>query len=209
MAVLMPALAQPVVRRITGSDDVALGHFCTIGYLVQAAVAKVVGKGSRSTEDLELPDNFKFLQDTYLAMAVVMVPMYLIPAMRRARVYRQFSGGINYLMYAFMQSIQFVAGVFVSTAACACCSMSWCRHFAVSRCVLSRMRSRRSIARCCSLCAQCGDRRLPGDDRRLDHRHAGVPDVWPGDDPPGLLTNFLPAVRRASLVTRWADAAGR
>ncbi|MBL1893197.1 PTS ascorbate transporter subunit IIC, partial [Klebsiella pneumoniae] len=25
----------------------------------------------------------------------------------------QFSGGINYLMYAFMQSIQFVAGVFV------------------------------------------------------------------------------------------------
>ncbi|SQC57560.1 integral membrane protein [Klebsiella pneumoniae] len=34
MAVLMPALAQPVVRRITGSDDVALGHFCTIGYPV-------------------------------------------------------------------------------------------------------------------------------------------------------------------------------
>lgn len=114
MAVLMPALAQPVVRRITGSDDVALGHFCTIGYLVQAAVAKVVGKGSRSTEDLELPDNFKFLQDTYLAMAVVMVPMYLIPAIAAGPHYiAQFSGGINYLMYAFMQSIQFVAGVFV------------------------------------------------------------------------------------------------
>ncbi|MDU6109723.1 MAG: PTS sugar transporter subunit IIC [Klebsiella pneumoniae] len=111
---LMPALAQPVVRRITGSDDVALGHFCTIGYLVQAAVAKVVGKGSRSTEDLELPDNFKFLQDTYLAMAVVMVPMYLIPAIAAGPQYiAQFSGGINYLMYAFMQSIQFVAGVFV------------------------------------------------------------------------------------------------
>ena len=114
MAVLMPALAQPVVRRITGSDDVALGHFCTIGYLVQAAVAKVVGKGSRSTEDLELPDNFKFLQDTYLAMAVVMVPMYLIPAIAAGPEYiAQFSNGINYLMYAFMQSIQFVAGVFV------------------------------------------------------------------------------------------------
>ncbi len=149
MAVLMPALAQPVVRRITGSDDVALGHFCTIGYLVQAAVAKVVGKGSRSTEDLELPDNFKFLQDTYLAMAVVMVPMYLIPAIAAGPQYiAQFSGGINYLMYAFMQSIQFVAGSLSSIAACVYYSMSWCRLFAVSRCVLSRMQSPLSIARC-------------------------------------------------------------
>ena len=114
MAVVMPAIAQPVVRRITGSNDVALGHFCTIGYLVQAAVAKVVGKGSKSTEDLTLPDNLKFLQDTYLSMAVVMVPMYLIPAFAAGPEYiAKFSNGMNYLMYSFMQSMQFVAGAFV------------------------------------------------------------------------------------------------
>ncbi|CAK9886267.1 MAG: Ascorbate-specific PTS system EIIC component [Candidatus Erwinia impunctatus] len=114
MAVLMPAIAQPMVRKITDSDDVALGHFCTIGYLVQAAVAKVVGKNSRSTEDLELPDNFKFLQDTYLSMAVIMVPMYIIPALFAGSEHiGQFSGNTNYIMYAFMQSMQFVAGVFV------------------------------------------------------------------------------------------------
>jgi PTS system ascorbate-specific IIC component len=114
MAVLMPAMAQPLVRRITGSDDVALGHFCTIGYLVQAAVAKVVGKGSKSTEDLVLPKNLKFLQDTYLSMAVVMIPMYLIPALAAGPAYiAQYAHGTNYLMFSFMQSIQFVAGVFV------------------------------------------------------------------------------------------------
>ena len=114
MAVVMPALAQPVVRRITDADDVALGHFCTIGYLVTAAVAKVVGRGSRSTEDLKLPDNFRFLQDTYLSMALVMVPMYLIPALAAGPAFiAQYSNGMNYLMYAFMQAIQFVAGVFV------------------------------------------------------------------------------------------------
>lgn len=114
MAVLMPALAQPIVRKITNSDDVALGHFCTIGYLVQAAVARLVGKNSKSTEDLTLPDNFKFLQDTYLSMAVVMVPMYLIPAVAAGPAYiAQYANGVNYLMYSFMQSMQFVAGVFV------------------------------------------------------------------------------------------------
>ncbi|MDX5630255.1 MULTISPECIES: PTS sugar transporter subunit IIC [unclassified Brenneria] len=114
MAVLMPALAQPIVRKITDSDDVALGHFCTIGYLVQAAVARAIGKNSKSTEDLELPDNFKFLQDTYLSMAVIMIPMYLIPAVVAGPTYiAQFAGGTNYLMYSFMQSMQFVTGVFV------------------------------------------------------------------------------------------------
>ena len=29
IATLMPAFAQPVMRQITGSDDIALGHFCT------------------------------------------------------------------------------------------------------------------------------------------------------------------------------------
>lgn len=114
MAVLMPAIAQPIVRKITDSDDIALGHFCTIGYLVQASVAKVVGKDSRSTEDLQLPDNFKFLQDTYLSMAVIMVPMYIIPALFSGPEYiAQFAGDTHYLMYSFMQSMQFVAGVFV------------------------------------------------------------------------------------------------
>jgi len=114
MAVAMPAIAQPIMRKITDTDDIALGHFCTIGYLVQAAVAKIVGKNSPSTEDLELPDHFKFLQDTYLSMAVIMIPMYLIPATFAGSEYiAQFAGGTHYLIYAFMQSMQFVAGVFV------------------------------------------------------------------------------------------------
>ncbi|MCL9776849.1 PTS sugar transporter subunit IIC [Vibrio methylphosphonaticus] len=114
LAVAMPAIAQPVVRKITGSDNVALGHFCTIGYMVQAAVAKVVGKGSKSTEEIELPKAFAFLSDTYLSMAVVMVPMFLIPAIAAGPEYiAQYSGGMNYLMYSFMQAIVFTAGVFV------------------------------------------------------------------------------------------------
>lgn len=117
MAVLMPAIAQPIVRKITGGDDIALGHFCTIGYMVQAGVAKVTGDVSKSTEDVELPQALSFLQDTYLSMMVVMIPIYLIPAIAAGPdVVAASSNGVNYLVYAFLQAIQFVVGVYVLLA---------------------------------------------------------------------------------------------
>lgn len=41
-AIAMPAVAQPIIRKITGSNDIALGHFCTIGYLFEAGVSKLL-----------------------------------------------------------------------------------------------------------------------------------------------------------------------
>ena len=82
--VAMPAAAQPIVRRITGNDAIALGHFCTIGYLVEAGVAWLVRKRGvdeqPSTEELKLPRSLEFLQDTYMSLAVVMIPLYLVVA---------------------------------------------------------------------------------------------------------------------------------
>lgn len=117
MAVLMPALAQPIVRKITGNDDIALAHYCTFGYLVQAGVAKIAGNKKHTTEDLKLPKSFEFMQDTYLSMMVVMIPVYLIPTLFAGPdVVAEISDGSNYIVYAFLQSIQFVAGVYVILA---------------------------------------------------------------------------------------------
>ena len=114
-AVAMPAIAQPIIRKITGSNDIALGHFCTIGYMFEAGVAYIFGErgeNKKSIEDINLPKSFEFLQDTYLSVMVVMVPLYIITA--------AFAGpGIgdhgvqHYLMFAFLQAIQFVVGVYV------------------------------------------------------------------------------------------------
>lgn len=83
-AVAMPALAQPIVRKITGNDAIALGHFCTVGYLFEAGVAWLVRKRNvekqPSVEELKLPRSLEFLQDTYMSLAVVMIPLYLITA---------------------------------------------------------------------------------------------------------------------------------
>jgi PTS system ascorbate-specific IIC component len=113
-AVFMPAIAQPIVRKITRADDIALGHFCTIGYMFTAGIAKVTGDANKSTEELQLPKSFEFLQDTYLSLMVVMVPLYLVTAFFAGSEFSyQYAGEMNYLMYAFLESIQFVVGVYV------------------------------------------------------------------------------------------------
>ena len=117
LAVFMPAIAQPVVRKITGNDTIALGHFCTIGYMFEAAIAKLFGNTKHSTEDVDLPKSLSFLQDSYLTMAIVMLPMYLIPAFAAGpEVIQPYAGNKHYLVYAALESVNFVVGMYVLTA---------------------------------------------------------------------------------------------
>ena len=114
-AVAMPAIAQPIIRKITGSNDIALGHFCTIGYMFEAGVAYIFGErgeNKKSIEDINLPKSFEFLQDTYLSVMVVMVPLYIVTAAFAGSGVGD-HGAQHYLMFAFLQAIQFVVGVYV------------------------------------------------------------------------------------------------
>lgn len=116
-AVAMPAIAQPIVRKITGSDDIALGHFCTIGYLFAALVSKVSGNKENSTEDIELPSSLSFLNDTYLSVGFVMILLFIITAIFAGpEVVAERTGNLNYIVYAFTQGMQFVVGVYVLLA---------------------------------------------------------------------------------------------
>lgn len=119
-AVAMPAIAQPIIRKVTGSNDIALGHFCTIGYLFEAGIAYIFGERGekkKSIEDIKLPKAFEFLQDTYLSVMVVMVPLFIVTAVFAGEEFGStLSGSQNYIIYAFLQSIQFVVGVYVLLA---------------------------------------------------------------------------------------------
>lgn len=119
-ATFMPAIAQPVVRKITGNDDIALGHFCTIGYMVTAGVAKLVGNPEDSAEKVKIPEKLDFLNDTYLAVFAVMLPFYLVAAIiagpdQCAAVCSalDMSATVNYIVQAFLQCCTFVIGLYV------------------------------------------------------------------------------------------------
>ena len=110
-----PAMAQPFMRKITGNNDVAFGHFGTLGYVLAGALGQVAGKNSRSTEEMNLPKNLSFLRDSSISISLTMMIIYLILAVFAGPDYVQtnLSKGDNYLVYAIIEAITFAAGVFI------------------------------------------------------------------------------------------------
>jgi PTS system ascorbate-specific IIC component len=106
---------------------VAIGHFGTAGYIVSGATGQLVGKNSRSTEDMKLPEGLRFLRDSMVATALSMVLIYLVMSLLfLAKVgqdvaFKAFAGSGgqpatdagNYIMQSVMQGLQFGIGVAV------------------------------------------------------------------------------------------------
>ena len=53
---ISPAIGQSYTSKVTDGDEIALGHFGSLGYYLSAWVAKYVGKAEDSTEDIEIPE---------------------------------------------------------------------------------------------------------------------------------------------------------
>lgn len=110
-----PAICQPFMRKITGNDNVGFGHFSSLGYALSGVVGKVVGKGSRSTEDIKFPKGLGFLRDSSVTISLTMVVLYVIIALFAGPsfVESELSGGTHYIVFSIIQGVTFAAGVFV------------------------------------------------------------------------------------------------
>lgn len=118
LMVVCPAMAQPFMKKITGSDEVALGHFGTLGYVAAALTGKVVGKPENSTENMKFPRRLMFLRDTTVATGITMLILFLISVLAAGSgfVQEKVSGGTNFIMFAILQSLTFAAGVYIVLA---------------------------------------------------------------------------------------------
>jgi ascorbate PTS system EIIC component len=118
LMVLMPAILQPYMKEVTGTDQIALGHFGSIGYFAAAFIGKRLGDKSKSTEDIKVPKSLGFLRDTSVAMSLTMVLLFFIvaPFAGKHFIEKELSGGVNFLVFSLMQGITFAAGVYVVLA---------------------------------------------------------------------------------------------
>lgn len=116
--VVFPAIAHPTMKKITGTDEIGFGHFSSITYWLSGEVGKLVGKGSKSTEELNFPKGLSFLRDSSVSISLTMLVMYLIVTLLAGPAYVADTLGVadNYIIFAFVQSLTFAAGVYVVLA---------------------------------------------------------------------------------------------
>ena len=116
---MSPALVQPFMRKVTGTDDVALGHTGGAGIALSGVVASLVrGKNPKSTEDIVFPKGLGFLRDTTVIVALSMALIYVIVGLFAGAPYieTELSNGQNFIVFLLLQAATFSAGVFIILA---------------------------------------------------------------------------------------------
>ena len=114
LMVLMPAIAHKYMKQVTGSDDVAIGHFSTFSYVLSGFIGSKFGNKAHSTEDMDVPKSLLFLRDTPVAISFTMGIIFLVTCLFAGGDFvREVSGGKHWFMFSVMQAITFAAGVYV------------------------------------------------------------------------------------------------
>lgn len=117
---VQPALTQPLMRRITGNDQIALGHTSASVALLAAGAGKVLGNKENDSEKIKLPKGLEFLRDSNVITALTMGLLFLCGAIiisfkdtPGAEALLASSGNQNFIVYAIIQSFTFTAGIAV------------------------------------------------------------------------------------------------
>lgn len=78
LMVFFPAIAHPYMKKVTGSDDVAIGHFSTCSYVLAGFIGSKLGNKENSTETMNVPKTLLFLRDTPVAISFTMGIIFLV-----------------------------------------------------------------------------------------------------------------------------------
>lgn len=109
---ISPAIGQRYTLKVTDGDDVAMGHFGSLGYYLSAWVGSKVGNPSDSTEKIEIPERWSFLRNTTIATAITMVFFYLLAAIVAGPEYvSTLSNGTSPYLFAILSGLKFAIGV--------------------------------------------------------------------------------------------------
>ncbi|HEP1272187.1 TPA: PTS ascorbate transporter subunit IIC [Streptococcus pyogenes] len=112
---ISPAIGQQYTLKVTDGDEIAMGHFGSLGYYLSAWVGSKVGKDSKDTEDLQISEKWSFLRNTTISTGLIMVIFYLVATvasvLRNASVTEELAAGQNPFIFAIKGGLTFAFGV--------------------------------------------------------------------------------------------------
>lgn len=109
----LPELCQPFMRKITGGDTTAIGHFNMIGYALSGYIGMLFGKHKdKTTEHINFPKWLSFFRDFLMGVSVVMLLLFYVSALKAGRpVVEELAGTQHWLVFPFVQAFTFTAGM--------------------------------------------------------------------------------------------------
>lgn len=111
---LQPAYVQKYMKKITGKDNIALGHTVSFAAWSGAKLGSLIGNPEKSCENIKVPKAFDFLKDSNVVIVTVMGLFYCIGAVFAGSEYMSnFTGGKNYIVYGLLQGLKFGGGIAV------------------------------------------------------------------------------------------------
>lgn len=106
---ISPAIGQQYTLKVTDGDEIAMGHFGSLGYYLSAWVGSKVGKDSKDTEDLQISEKWSFLRNTTISTGLIMVIFYLVATvasvLRNASVTEELAAGQNPFIFAIKSGL--------------------------------------------------------------------------------------------------------
>ncbi len=111
---MLPAISQPIVRELTGSNDFAVAHLTTLGTTAAGYIGGLVGNKEKDAEELDLPDSLEFFKDTAIAISLIMIIFFVgLAIVGGPSVVAPYAQGQNYIIFMLLKALGFTGGVLV------------------------------------------------------------------------------------------------
>lgn len=109
----LPQLCQPFMRKITGGDAQAIGHFNMVGYALSGYIGKIFKKHKdKTTEHINFPGWLSVFRDFLMGVAIVMLVLFYVSALKAGPAeVKKLAGSTHWLVFPLIQAFTFTAGM--------------------------------------------------------------------------------------------------
>mgnify|MGYP001477470470 CR=1 FL=1 len=112
-----PLISQPYIRRVTGDERIAIGHFNSVGYLLSGFIASWFKLKEEPKEPYKMHRMRSFFQDNMVVITVFTFVLFIVSSMfATTRGIEEMFSGRHFISVSLLQATWFAGGCYVILA---------------------------------------------------------------------------------------------